>query len=201
MATFLLTMWHPLTDALFAPWPLRHRWLLLTLLPISILTFTYHALPYLFTRPFVVHHIPTRRPGETLRALVYNYPSRLSNPIKEGKRPLHIDIHGGGFIGGIPEYDARFCTQLAETTGAVVISLSYRFAPRYPFPAAHDDIEDALSWLLNNAEGVFGADPRCLTVTGFSAGGNLALGALLGRKDNRGENVVKGVVTFFNPVR
>ncbi|KAG6989902.1 hypothetical protein G7Y79_00061g092890 [Physcia stellaris] len=116
------------------------------------------------------------------------------------KRPLHIDIHGGVFIGGIPEYDAPFCMQLAEMTGAVVVSVTYRFAPRYTFPAAHDDVEDAVAWLVKNAEREFNADPELVTVTGFSAGGNLALGATLGTTDGKGEKLVKGAVTFYNPV-
>ncbi|KAL8735459.1 MAG: hypothetical protein Q9181_002823, partial [Wetmoreana brouardii] len=157
-------------------------------------------LPYLFTRPFVVYCIPTRRSGETVRALVYNHPSRCSRLETGRKRPLHIDIHGGGFIGGIPEYDTPFCQKVAETTCAVVVSVTYRFAPRYPFPAAHDDIEDALEWLLENAEREFEADPKVLTISGFSAGGNLALGVTLGNKTSRGKNAVKGVVTFYSPV-
>ena len=193
-------MWHPLVDALFAPRPLQHRWRLLLVLPLSLLLYSWKALPYLFSRPFVVYHIPTRRPGETIRALVYNHPSKCSKLKTNRKRPLHIDIHGGGFVAGIPESDAPFCTQFAETTGAVVVSLTYRFAPRYPFPAAHDDVADAVAWLVEIGEREFEADVLNLTVTGFSAGGNLALGATLGTKAGNGLNTVKGAVTFYAPV-
>ena len=201
MASFLLTMWQPLLDALFAPRPLQHRWRLLLLLPISILTCTMKGLPYLLSRPFVEIYIPTRRPRETIRALVYNHPSRCSKLKNGSRRPLHIDVHGGGFIGGLPESDTPICTLVAEATGAVVISITYRFAPRYPFPAAHDDIEDALLWLSRNAEEEFGVDTELITVSGFSAGGNLALAAALGAKDREGENIVKGAVTFYAPDR
>lgn len=138
--------------------------------------------------------------GGTSRVLVYNHPSRCSKLKSDKKRPLHIDIHGGAFIGGIPEYDAPFCMQLAEKTDAVVVSLTYRFAPRYPFPAAHDDVEDAIAWLVKNAEREFNADPELVTVSGFSAGGNLALGATLGTTDGKGDKLIKGAVTFYNPV-
>ena len=164
----------------------------------TIILYTWKSLPYLLSRPFVVRHIPSRRPGESLRALVYNHPSKCE-PIGK-KRPLHIDIHGGGFIGGIPEDNTPFCVQFAETTGAVVVSLTYRFAPRYPFPAAPDDIADAFNWLRKNAEREFGADTEIVTVSGISAGGTLALGATLGAKDSRGDNIVKGAVTFYSPV-
>ena len=200
MASFLWTMWHPLLDALFAPHPFQHRWRLLLLLPMTLLTYPLKALPYLFSRPFVVIQIPLRSLGKTSRALVYNHPSRCAKLKTDKKRPLHIDIHGGAFVGGIPEYEAPFCMQLAETTGAVVVSVTYRFAPRYTFPAAHDDVEDAIAWLVQNAEREFNADPQLVTVTGFSAGGNLALGATLGTTDGKGEKLIKGAVTFYNPV-
>ena len=202
MASFLVTMWHPLIDAVLAPIPFQLRWRLLLLLPVTILTYSWKALPYLLSRPFIVCQIPCRRrPGETLRALVYNHPSKCRKLKTYGKRPLHIDVHGGAFIGGIPEYEAPFCTELATVTGAVVVSVTYRFAPRHTFPAAHDDVADALEWLVKNAESEFGADPNIVTVTGFSAGGNLALGANLGHKDGKGSNIIKGAVTFYNPVR
>lgn len=194
----MLAMWHPLVDALFAPRPLPHRWRLLLFLPITLLSYTMRSIPYLFSRPFETCFIPTRRQGESIRALVYNHPKRCSRLKK--KRPLHIDVHAGGFIGGLPEDSAPLCTQVAESTGAVVVSVTYRFAPRYPFPAAHDDVADALAWLVNNAEERFGADVDLVTVSGISAGGNLALGAMLGAKDSTGSNLIKGAVTFYSPV-
>ena len=156
------------------------------------------SIPYLFSRPFEIYYIPSRRLGESIRALVYSRPERWSN--FKGKRPLHLDVHGGGFIGGVPEDSAPFCTQLAETTGALVVSVTYRFAPRYPFPAAHDDVADALAWLMEYAGEKFNADTELVTVSGISAGGNLALGATLGAKDAKGANIVKGAVTFYSPV-
>ncbi|KAL8710903.1 MAG: hypothetical protein Q9225_007206 [Loekoesia sp. 1 TL-2023] len=100
----------------------------------------------------------------------------------------------------MPEYDAPFCDQLARTTGAVIVSISYRFAPRHPFPAAHDDVDDVFTWLLKHAAEEFNADPKILTVSGFSAGGNLALAGSLNTKDQNGESRVLGAVTFYSPV-
>ncbi|KAL8753855.1 MAG: hypothetical protein Q9184_005295 [Pyrenodesmia sp. 2 TL-2023] len=194
-------VFHPLRDCLFAPRPLPHRWRLILLQPIILIVYALKTLPYLFHRPFVVQYIPIRRSGESVRALVYNHPSKTSESSStKQKRPLHIDIHGGAFIGGIPEADAPFCDRLARTTGAVVISITYRFAPRHAFPAAHDDVDDAFAWLLEHAEEQFGANPKLLTVSGFSAGGNLALAASLGANKADGESRVSGVVTFYAPV-
>ena len=58
----------------------------------------------------------------------------------------------------------------------MVISITYRVAPRYTFPTAHEDVQDITSYVLENAEELWGADPKLLTISGFSAGANLALG-------------------------
>jgi acetyl esterase/lipase len=93
--------------------------------------------------------------------------------------PLHIDIHGGSFIGGFPEQGSRFCSLLSSRTGAVVISCTYRVAPRYTYPAAHDDVDDILAWVVEHAEEL-GGDREVLTVGGSSAGGGLGLSAVVG---------------------
>lgn len=95
-------------------------------------------------------------------------------------KPLHINIHGGGFIGGIVEKDSRWCSYLSNQTDAVVVSLTYRIAPRHTFPAAHDDVDDLVEWVLDHAGDVFGADKNLMTLGGASAGGNLALSAAIG---------------------
>jgi len=162
----------PAVDALFTwnmPW--RHRWRMLVLQPISVLTFSMSSTRWLFTRAYTVEYL-TVSPGCTIRALVFKAPG---NPESKKLRPLHVDIHPGAFIGGWPEDDAVFCDQLARETGAVVVSISYRYAPKHVFPAAHDDVDATIRYLQTHAEAKFGADPTLLTVSGFSAGGTLGL--------------------------
>lgn len=90
-------------------------------------------------------------------------------------RPLHIDIHGGGWIGGFAEQGSRLNTLIAEETGAIVVSITYRIAPRYIYPAAHDDVEDVVDWLVTNAY-TLGADAQLMTIGGGSVGASLGLG-------------------------
>ena len=194
-----LTGWfRPTLDALFNPgisWKLR--WRLLVLQPLGLLTYSITALPWIFSKAFTVHWIPTRE-GRSVRALVFQ-PCK-SCPDK--KRPLHLDIHGGGFIGGLPEYEARFTSLLSERTGAVVISTQYRIAPVHPFPAAIDDIDDVVSFLHKNAERLWNADPTLMTVSGFSAGGNLALAACQQPACHPpASTAIKASVTFYAAVR
>ena len=157
------------TDALFnrtLPW--TYRWRLLALQPISLLTYCLKYLPYAFTKRYTVIDIPTRG-RHTLRAIVFR-PRTYS---KTQLHPLHLDFHGGAFLGGLAEFDAVWCEQVSDRTGAVTISAQYRYTPANIYPSAHEDAEDVVSWVLENARSAWNADPDSLTVSGTSAGANL----------------------------
>lgn len=199
----------PLLVALFNPrlsWSLRWRTLLLQ--PISLITYSINTIPYLFSRPFVVEHLPIA-PGRSLRVLVFKAPGHGARKVnadsdtavpeqQQPLRPLHIEIHGGSFIGGLPESNAAFDARVAAETGAVVVSLSYRYAPEHVFPAAIDDVDAAIAWIAAHAARRWGADPELMTVGGFSAGGNLAV-ASTQQCDRQPPSPtrVRGIVTFY----
>jgi acetyl esterase/lipase len=168
---------------------------MLLLQPLIMLTYTITSLPWTFTPAFRVEYV-TVAPGLTIRILIFK---TYGSPKDKGKlRPLHVDMHGGAFMGGWAEEDAKWCDQLARETGAVVLSITYRFAPAYQFPTAIDDIDAALRFIQENAEKRYGADATLLTLSGFSAGGNLALAAC--QAENCREpspTSVKASVTFY----
>jgi acetyl esterase/lipase len=90
----------------------------------------------------------------------------------EGPFPAILCIHGGGFRAGKREsYDAQ-CLRLAQR-GYVALTVSYRLAPKYPFPAAIHDVKAAVRWTRANAAR-YRIDPDRIGVTGGSAGGHLA---------------------------
>lgn len=86
---------------------------------------------------------------------------------------LLIYIHGGGFVQGDLDTVDPQCRILAGLTGACVVSLHYRLAPEYPFPAAYNDVIALADWVAENAE-CFGFDLSRVAVAGESSGGNLA---------------------------
>jgi acetyl esterase/lipase len=132
---------------------------------------------------------------------------------KEGTGPLQrnttypaiVCIHGGGFRAGKRESYDKLCLTLAQN-GYVAITVTYRLAPAYPFPAAVLDCKSAVRWLRANAA-KYHVDPARIGVTGGSAGGHLAqfLGVTAGVKEfDAGENLdqssaVKCVVNFYGP--
>jgi acetyl esterase/lipase len=90
----------------------------------------------------------------------------------EGPFPAVICIHGGGFRAGTRDGYDGLIRQLAER-GYVAVTVTYRLAPRYPFPAAIHDVKAAVRWLRGNAA-KYHVDPDRIGVTGGSAGGHLA---------------------------
>lgn len=198
----LLNWFRPLYDAIFAPsLSFSYRWRLLGLQPLAFITYTIKWLPWSLSSAYKVIWIPTRRSNDPVRAIVFQPPRK---PATGALRPLHLDIHGGAFMGGVAEYDATFCSLLSRETGAVVMSTQYRYSPRYHFPAAHEDIEDVSKWLVQNAERLWGANPELITVGGSSAGANLALAvSQMGDGEFKwpSKTAVKGAVTFYAPVR
>jgi acetyl esterase/lipase len=129
----------------------------------------------------------------------------LAQPEGPGPFPAILCIHGGGFRAGKREsYDA-LCLTLAQK-GYVAVTITYRLAPAFPFPAAVLDSKAAVRWLRANAA-KYHIDPTRIGVTGGSAGGHLAqfLGVTAGVKEFEGEgnleqsSAVNCVVNFYGP--
>jgi acetyl esterase/lipase len=122
----------------------------------------------------------------------------------DGPFPCVLCIHGGGFRAGNREgYNAQII-RLAEQ-GYVAVTVSYRLAPKYPFPAAVHDTKAAVRWLRANAK-KYNLDPNQIGVTGGSAGGTLAqmLGVTADVKEFEGDggnpeqsSAVKCVVNVY----
>ncbi|MSR52449.1 MAG: alpha/beta hydrolase [Gemmataceae bacterium] len=97
----------------------------------------------------------------------------LAKP-KEGSGPFPavLCIHGGGFRAGSREGYNNTAIKLAQN-GYVAVTISYRLAPKYQFPAAIHDTKAAVRYLRINSK-KYNLDPVRIGVTGGSAGGHLA---------------------------
>jgi acetyl esterase len=89
-----------------------------------------------------------------------------------------VFLHGGGFVfGDLDTHDAQ-SRRLANRTGMAVWAVDYRRPPEHRFPAAPDDVDTAVAWLVGSGPAM-GIDISRLVALGDSAGGNLALVAAL----------------------
>ena len=103
--------------------------------------------------------------GEKLRADIYR-------PDNDQLAPGVLMIHGGAWSAGDKWNMRDHARQLAQA-GYVAISINYRLAPQFQYPAQIDDCRAALRWIHQEA-GQYQMDPQRVAVYGYSAGGHLA---------------------------
>lgn len=125
---------------------------------------------------------------------------------KGKKKGAMINYHGGGFTIGSATDDSRWCRNVCKELGMMVFSVEYRMAPEHPFPVPVEDCADAILQLSLQSEEL-GFDPDDITLSGFSAGGNLGPAAwcLLSQPETWGYTIppiphpptIRGLVLFY----
>lgn len=89
----------------------------------------------------------------------------------EGKLPVIVSVHGGGWVYGDKERYQYYCMTLAQR-GFAVVNFTYRLAPENLFPAPMEDTNLVFHWVLEHAE-EYGFDLNNLFATGDSAGAHI----------------------------
>jgi acetyl esterase len=99
--------------------------------------------------------------------------------VSSGKLPVLFHVHGGGFR-ILSKNSHRAIARRYAAAGYLVVNVNYRLTPEGQYPAALEDVCQALLWTLKNAES-YGGDLSRLAYAGESAGANLVLcAAMLG---------------------
>lgn len=101
--------------------------------------------------------------------------------VSDGEWPAAVYVHGGAWQSGDKSGGAGFF-DVAElvSRGYLVVSVNYRLAPEYLFPAQIEDVKCAVRHLRAHAA-EYRLDPDRIVAWGSSAGGHLV--ALLGVTD------------------
>lgn len=88
-------------------------------------------------------------------------------------RTVLVFVHGGAFVAGNKRTgDSPFYDNImlwAARAGMVGVNMTYRLAPQHPWPAAQQDIADALRWVRTHV-GQFGGRADRIVLMGHSAG-------------------------------
>jgi acetyl esterase len=124
----------------------------------------------------VADHRIARADGSGVTVLTMT-PHGLAKPA-----PALIYYHGGGFGITYSSLHLQNCERYANEAGCVVVFVTYRLAPKHPFPAGFDDSYAALEWVLQQADHL-GIDTSRIAVGGDSAGGALAAGVAQKARD------------------
>ncbi|XP_062988040.1 neutral cholesterol ester hydrolase 1 [Elgaria multicarinata webbii] len=88
-----------------------------------------------------------------------------------------VYIHGGGWAlsSARGSYYNNLCLTMAESLGAVIVSIEYRLVPDFHFPTQfHDVLRVAKHFMLPEVLARYSVDPSRVAISGDSAGGNLA---------------------------
>jgi monoterpene epsilon-lactone hydrolase len=99
----------------------------------------------------------------------------------KGQTTEHVILyfHGGVYVIGSAKSSVGLAGDLARRTRTSAITVDYRLAPEHPYPAAVEDAQAAYEGLLER-----GIDPGRIAFAGESAGGGLAVAALLALRDS-----------------
>ncbi len=109
----------------------------------------------------------------TIEGHVQDIVLRLYRPQGASNLPVLLYFHGGGFVRGTLDDADTAGRYFAERLPALVVSVGYSLAPKYPFPAAPEDAYRAAQWVLTRAR-AFGGSTKRIIAAGHDAGGQIA---------------------------
>ena len=89
----------------------------------------------------------------------------------EGKLPVIISVHGGGWVYGDKEVYRFYCMSLAQR-GFAVVNFTYRLAPEHKFPAPLEDTNSVCRFVMEHQD-EYGLDTDHIFAVGDSAGAHI----------------------------
>lgn len=90
---------------------------------------------------------------------------------KEGC-PVHVNMHGGGFIFLQDGDDDMYCAHVASRIHGIVVDIDYASSLDHPYPTAFEQCYRVMQWVFEQCS-TWGADPAKVSMGGHSAGGCL----------------------------
>lgn len=100
--------------------------------------------------------------------------------LAEGSDPSRVllFLHGGGYVSGSLRSHRHMVVEAGRLARMRTLALDYRLAPEHPFPAALEDALAGYRFLLGQ-----GIAPQRIALGGESAGGGLALAAMVSLRE------------------
>lgn len=168
------------------------RRLLITSIILTVATALGGCYTHLNERPAISASVDDYPIDRVIEDIVYSaadWPQPLMAdlylPQRPGLHPVVLMIHGGGWANRSRDDMTGISRKLARN-GYAVFNVSYRFAPRYTYPAQLHDMAQALQWIDANAQ-EYNLDTERLNAWGYSSGAHLA--ALIASIDKPGTSL------------
>jgi len=124
----------------------------------------------------------------------HQVPVRIYTPDSKEKLDVLLYFHGGGHMcGSVALYDPM-CRKIALASNCIVISVEYRLAPEFPYPAG---INDAQLVLENYTQVLTSFNfSSQLYIAGDSAGGAICATLSMNNIDNEKVNIDKQILIY-----
>jgi acetyl esterase len=122
---------------------------------------------------------------------------KLDASIPDGKGPFPavIVVHGGGWQNGDKQKNCKPLFDPLSQAGYAWFTVNYRLAPEHRYPAAIDDVVEAIRYVEEHAR-QYKVDLKRVAITGESAGGHIV--SLIGAR--YGHDLQLAAVIPFYPV-
>jgi acetyl esterase/lipase len=91
----------------------------------------------------------------------------------DGRLPVVLYMHGGGWIFGSASSHGRLAAELAVASRAAVAFIEYTLAPEAKYPVQIEECYAVARWVTQQGD-THGLDASRIAVAGDSAGGNMA---------------------------
>ncbi len=103
----------------------------------------------------------------------------------EGKLPVIVYVHGGGWILGSSSTHDRLIREFANGASAAVVFVNYTPSPEAHYPVAIEEAYAAATYVVDHADEL-GVDASRMAVAGDSVGGNMATALTMIAKERGG---------------
>jgi len=120
---------------------------------------------------------------------------RIYSPKTDDIKPVHIFFHGGGFFGGSLDAVDHYLKAVADKANCIVVSVDYHLAPEHKYPVGIEDAYHAIKWTISHAKSLK-INTDKLSVSGDSAGGNIAAVMTLMAKDRKAFKIDKQILIY-----
>ena len=113
----------------------------------------------------------------------------------QGRLPVILYAHGGGWVVGNRHTHDRLVRELAVGTGAAVVFPNYSLSPEARYPTAIEEIYSVLEWVAEHGAEQ-DLDGARVAVAGDSVGGNMTAALTLMAKQRSGPDL-RAQVLFY----